>query len=288
MPSKYRSYLAEMEQWPFIYAYRFFLQGGSESLAPFIPIFDQAMPIRGDADFIARAWTLDQSFDTDELVGLSPTDVVGFLGLRFRTFDGSRILSLSNMVNSAISIYPQVCTFHGKARIQSTDLNNDVGILSAGTAQDPLPILPERYFTKSSVMFADIQPDQNVNPLWVEIAFHGVKLHPKGTHYSIDKTRRWRTENFTYQFQLPAPPAGTTIPNNRVTLDGDSVFMLLGVYSTQVTAKGYSFSFYGPNGENLDYSQEQGYLLPTTGLPGGPVRPSMVSGGNCVGSSRRL
>lgn len=251
------------EEWPFWQAFRFTLTApgaaGSNQ-------FKLPLPFDGDADFVWRARLLDMSVAGAGWTGIS--------GQTMRFIKRQFYLPTSEALSN-IPIYD------GNAQ-RSFSIPSS-GLQNSGNALYPVPIIPEIRITRGSVLSVDLlQNRQNpATALSVELCFQGVKLYPKGTHYQVDRSKRYRSEPWVYSSFLPGPGAANQLfSNNLVRLDSDSTFLLFGLvtdmngFTANAGGFGWSIRFFGPNGERTSQSNST-------------PQPGFISVNNMVGIGRR-
>lgn len=255
------NYTDQFDEWPFWYGFRVPMGAfGSPTARQFgVPLtFD------GDADFIWRARLADVSITPAGFTGNAPS---------YNRFVTRKFYLPTSEALSNINIYDL-----------AAQKNYDIpqtGLANAGHALNPVPIIPEIRIGKASVMQVDLENRQELSSaLTVELCFAGVKLYPKRSRYYVDPAKKYRAEPFDYPVLLPGPGAANQLfLNNVLTLDSDSIFLLLG-FATDFAGwdtggfPGWSFRFFGPNGERTSQSN-------STPAPG------FISANNLIGIGRR-
>lgn len=256
------NYTDQFEEWPFWYGFRTSLGAFGSATAN---AFGFPLPFDGDADFVWRARMADVSIAATGFTGRAPS---------YNLFWTRRFFLPTSEALSNVGIYD------GAAQMNYDIPTN--GIANAGHVLHPVPIIPEIRLVRGSVMQVDLlQRQQFSQAVTIENCFAGVKLYPKGTHYQVDPTKRYRAEPFDYAAAIPGPgTASQILPNNIVRLDGDSIFLLLGLvtdyngWTTGGGPFGWSIRFFGPNGERTSQSNSS-------------PQPGFISVNNMVGIGRR-
>lgn len=199
-------YKETQEQWPFtwVYKYNIPLATGQIRHQPFAIT---------DADFIARAYMLDTSASMTDFLGVGP-----FTSKQFS-------LAISR---------PDESLIHTKQVIMGPSVIGQAAVnmnLNQGTAQFPIPIIPELYLKRYSNLYIDAT-NLDVADIAIELAVQGVKLFPRHTHYS-PPAGTYEILPFRYHFRLQQVPGGlitaTTFPSIRLQLDADAEFCLYSI-----------------------------------------------------------
>lgn len=282
-------YLKNWELWPFKYGFRFLMAKPGDAGDA---ILGAAMSLQGDADFVYRALSIDL-----QVGGVSVNDFSGAAP------QNDYLVATSSYARYTRKMYlpdsRAIQTLHQYSMEQGFFLNSNApmpGMMAGasfisgapglnyandGDALRPLPIIPEVLLGKSSALTVDLQNYTAANeflagqPLAIEICFHGWKLFRKGTHYSIDRTKRYLALPFSYYSPIPvvAPSGdGQLIPANVQNLDSGSAFLLMAV-QTQGWNSGFQFQYYGPETEQTSFSNSS-------------ARHGLLSRGNSLGSGR--
>ena len=213
-------YRESMEQWPFTWFQRYTVPIATPSLRHLV------FPIT-DTDFVVRAYMLDTSTTPTDFSGQGP-----FTSSEFS-------IALSRPDESLI--HTKQVTM-GPASIGQAPVAQ---VLQQGTAQFPLPIIPELYLTKYSNLYVDLT-NLDVADIAVEVALQGVKLFPRGTFYAPPAGSYFALP-FRYHFRLQSVSgglvSGTTFLSNRLQLEADADFCL---YSVDVgNLSGLTIKVYG-------------------------------------------
>lgn len=249
-------YIDKFEEAFFIYSFRF----PTITVSPQSQL-QQPLKIQGDADFVWRGFMTGQaSVALDDWTAGLPQVVGGVAspGYRLKPY-----LPDSRGIFNTAGVFSQI---------------NEGVTVNFGTGQIPFPMAPEVLLSKNSTLFLDIVSNLGALNYAVMFDLRGVKLLEKGTRYQIDRTKHYRTEQYSYLVRLLNPaqltPGVRFVGTQALKLDSDSEFLL---YSIEISPNlaPLQFQFYGPEGE-----------FTSANVTNGTPQPSLISLSSIAGSSQ--
>lgn len=282
-------YLKNWELWPFKYGFRFTLAKPGDAGDA---ILGAAMSLQGDADFVYRALSIDLQVggvSVNDFSGAAPQNdyLVGSSSYARYTrkmyLPDSRAIQTLHQFNMEDTVFLNSNSVPPGMMAGASFISGAPGLNYAndGDALRPLPIIPEVLLGRSSALTIDLQNFTGATesfaaqPLALEVCFHGWKLFRKGTHFSLDHTRRYLALPFSYYSPIPilAPSAaGQLVPANVLNLDSGSAFLLMAT-NTQGWNVGFQFQYYGPESEQTSFSNSS-------------ARHGLLGRGNSLGTAR--